>query len=277
VATALFPECDWRRLRAVHGRLKRRAKPIRRKQGQLVPADDLLQLGLDLMAHATTVLDDSSGKIAPTNMRKAARDFRDGLLFALLASRPLRVKNLLGIEIGTQLRRGPGQSTLSFTEDETKQDDVFAALWPPELEAPLTRYISDIRMRLIAADPPGGLSLQGHAPRPVGASLWVAQGGTPLTPCGLRKAIARHTKARFGHVLRAHWFRDCVATTVAENAPDQMPFAARILGHSSLHTTERHYVAANSESALSRHHDLIASIRNQAMGDPERQHKDDCG
>ena len=271
VVTALFPERDWRRLRATHGRLNRQAKPIHRKQGQLVSAGDLLQLGLDLMAHATEVLDDSSGKIAATGMRKAARDFRDGLLIALLASRPLRVKNLLGIEIGTQLRRGAGQSTLRFTEDETKQVDVFAVPWPSDLEAPLTRYIDDIRPRLIAADPPGGLTKLNHAPRPVGASLWVAQGGTPLTPCGLRKAIRRHTRRRFGHVLTAHWFRDCMATTVAEKAPDQMPVAARILGHGSLNTTERHYVAATSESALSRYHDLIVSIRQQIASDPERR------
>jgi hypothetical protein len=33
------------------------------------------------------------------------------------------------------------------------------------------------------------------------------------------------------------------------------------LGHASLRTTERHYVAANTRSALRRHHDRIREIR----------------
>ena len=271
VVTTLFPERDWRRLRTAHSRLKRRAEPIGHKEGRLVPARDLYQLGLELISQATVTLDDNVGEIRPTTIRRAARDYRDGLLIALLASRPLRVKNLLGIEIGTQLRRGSDQSTLHFTEDETKQVDVFAVPWPSDLEAPLTRYIGDIRPRLIAADPPGGLTKLNHAPLSLGASLWVAQGGTPLTPCGLRKAIGRHTRRRFGKALAAHWFRDCAATTLAEETPDQMRVAARILGHSTLHTTERHYVAASSESALARHHDLIASIRQRIASDSERR------
>lgn len=264
VVSALFPECDWRWLRTAHARLKRRAKPVREKAERLVPARDLRQLGLDLMANATAVLDDSSGGASPIMLRKAARDFRDGLVIALLALRQLRVSNLLAIEIGTQLRRASGRSTLQFTAEETKQHDVFSAHWPPDLEAALERYLSDVRPRLVAADPPGGLGVQGHSPRPPGVRLWVAQGGTPLTPAGLRKAVARHTRRKFGKALCPHLFRDCAATTTAEEMPNEIHHAARLLGHATVRTTERSYIAAGSDSALARHHELISSIRKRA-------------
>ena len=76
--------------------------------------------------------------------------------------------------------------------------------------------------------------------------------------------MGRHTLQRFGHPLTTHLFRDCAATTIANEAPNNVRDAATLLGHHSLQITEKNYIAANSEVALDRHHDVLASMRKSA-------------
>lgn len=262
VVRALFPAADWDWLRALQRRLKRRAAPVRNKQKRLVPAGDLRQLGLDLMARTADVLDQRCAADTPPRPRlAAARDYRDGLLIALLASRPLRVGNLLGIEIGEHLRTSGDRTTLSFKASETKHKRALHTVWPEDLGPALNRYLAEVRPMLIAAPAPGGGAR--HA-KPAGAWLWVGQGGTPLTPAGLQKALERHTRSRFGHVINAHLFRDCAATTLASEDPVHVRYAAALLGHRELRTTERNYISADSRVALGQHHDQLAAIRKAA-------------
>jgi integrase len=70
--------------------------------------------------------------------------------------------------------------------------------------------------------------------------------------------------ARFGHIVNAHLFRDCVATSVATEDPDHVRISAQLLGHASFRTTERHYVLANAQIATQRYHDQVLSIRAAA-------------
>ncbi|GGJ44020.1 site-specific integrase [Neoroseomonas lacus] len=259
---AMFPEGDWRWLHQAHNNLQREARPTRDKRSRMVPAQGLLQLGHELMEHAGTVLDDAS--VATTQPRQrvaAARDFRDGLMIALLALRPLRVTNFLGITIGRHLRRSGDRVTLSFAGEETKTKRPIETIWPEELLLSLDRYLAEVRPILMAAkvsvDP-------ARPPRPAGAILWVGQGGTPLTPGGLTKALQRHTTRHFGHYVNAHLFRDCLATTVANEDPDHVHMAQHMLHHTKLSTTERSYILTDSRLALRRHHDLMAKLRKAA-------------
>ena len=262
VVRALFPDTDWGWLRAVQRRLRRRSVPARSKQQRLVPAYDLRQLGLDLIERAGGVLAEPCTVATPPRPRiAAARDYRDGLLIALLASRPLRVSNLLGIEIGEHLRHSGARTTLSFKARETKQNRALHTVWPEDLALALTRYLAEVRPMLIAAPAPGNAA---RYTKPLGARLWVGQGGTPLSPAGLQKALKRHTARRFGHIVNAHLFRDCLATTLANEDPNHVRYAAPLLGHTTRRTTERGYIAADSRAALSRHHDQLAAIRKTA-------------
>lgn len=259
VVVALFPEQDWTSLRTLQARLRRRARPVRNKQARLVPANDLLQCGLDLLQQAGETLDRAKAPgLTPRQQVAAARDYRDGLLIALLASRPLRLRNLLAIEIGRHLRRANGRATLHFAADETKHKRVLDTVWPDSLVPVLDRYIAEVRPLLIAARAPGNVA---HGVRPSGGMLWLGQGGSPLTPAGVQKALARHTTPRFGHGVNAHLFRDCVATTLANTDPDHARHAAALLGHRTLRTTERNYISVDGRLALDRHHDLIRSMR----------------
>ena len=65
----------------------------------MVHACDLLRLGETLMAEASQ----------QSTTRLRAMQFRDGLIIALLAARPLRLRNLAGLELDRTLtRRGEG-------------------------------------------------------------------------------------------------------------------------------------------------------------------------
>jgi site-specific recombinase XerD len=259
VVLAIFPENDWHWLKAVQTSMQRRSAPSRNKRERLVPADQLMQLGLDLTEAAKQTLDQlSESDVNARRLVAAARDYRDGLTIALLALRPLRVKNLLAIEIDQHLRQSGGRPTLHFTASETKNGRSLDAVWPESLQPALTHYLQKVRPRLIAAKAPIDPA---HLSRPLGAKLWVAQGGTPLTAGGLYKALGRHTRRRFGHAINAHLFRDCVASTMANQDPNHARYAAQLLGHRNLYSTEQSYIHADSRIALHQHHDLISAMR----------------
>ena len=269
-ALAMFPERDWRWLQAAQRQLKMRSTPSRKKADRLVAADELVQLGFDLMQRVEPVLD-AAKKKPDTSDRvvvAAARDYRDGLLIAVQASRPLRVKNLLMTELGKHLILGPGQITLQFRASETKGKRALRTTWPEALRQPLQRYLAQVRPILIAAVAPGNVA---HHSRLPGAMLWVGQGGGPLTAGGLQRILRRQTEPRFGHSVNAHLFRDAVASTVANQDPNNARLTAQLLGHATLRTTERNYIMADSGPALSRHHDLIAAIRRDHRKRPKRR------
>jgi integrase/recombinase XerD len=257
MAQAMAPSRDWRWLQAVQARLQRNAQPIRNKRPLLVPASALFELGLDLMGQA-----EAAAATLPT-LPAAARDFRDGLMIALLASRPLRQRNFLGIEIGQHLCRLGGGYVLMFAAKETKNARPLEVTVPALLVPALERYIDHYRPILLglrgARDPR-------HPVRPPGARLWISQCGMPFTAAAQQKALVRHTRPRFGHVVNAHLFRDCVATSVAHDDPNHVRSTAQLLGHAGFETTERYYITANTLTAARDLHTSIAALRQNARG-----------
>jgi integrase len=254
---ALFPGEDWDWLRRMQKRLHRQAKPIREKP--FAAAEDLYRLGITLLEQAGLVLDQPRDRAAsPKEIRAAARTYRDGLIIAILASRPLRIKNLVAIEIGRHLRQTPTRTTIAFTAEETKTHAAISVSWPEALLPALTRYLAEVRPLLIAAPLTGGNQRRPDEP---GARLWVGQGGTVLSPGGLNLALQRHTRRSLGQALTAHRFRDSVATSVANEDPVMTRFAAQILGHKGVTTTERHYITRDNATAFDRYHDILQALR----------------
>ncbi len=88
----------------------------------------------------------------------------------------------------------------------------------------------------------------------------------PFTAAAQQKALARHTRPRFGHVVNAHLFRDCVATSVAHDDPSHVRSTAQLLGHAGFETTERYYITANTLTAARDHHASIAALRKNTHG-----------
>lgn len=260
---AMAPESDWRWLHRLHARLRRRAEPSRNKRSRIVSSIELVQLGRDLMAYAET--------IATDRPLKAAVDFRDGLMIALLAARPLRQRNFLGIEIGRHLVPVGVGYALCFEAGETKTGRAIEIPFPHALLPELRRYLSCYRPYLLALGQSRGASRQ-RGDRHPGARLWVSQYGLAMSASAQQASLEKHTRTRFGHVVNAHLFRTCAATTVATEDPEHARISAQILGHANFRTTERYYIQAATRVSSRQYHDQIQSIRAAAKRSVRRPH-----
>jgi integrase len=262
---AMAPARDWGRLNAVQVRLQRAAKPTRDKRSRIVSSADLQQLGFELMAQADAATAGEERGAMPGPARKPTRDFRDGLIIALLASCQLRESNFLGTRIDRNLVRSGGGHDLCFSAEEMKHPRPFEVPVPAFLVAALERYRDHYRPMLLSM---GRLWNTSPGFREPGAHLWISQKGMPLSTAGLQKVLARHTKPRFGHIVNVHLFRDCAVTTVAKEDPDHIRMCARLLGHTGLQTTERHCIVADTGVAVRAYHAAIEGIRGKNRRPP---------
>ena len=239
IARAMDPAGDWGFLQRAVRALAARAVPTRNKEPRLRSSAALLELGLALMQKAGT-----QSERKPVH---AATLYRDGLLIAFLALRPLRLRNLAGLELGRTLRDGPAGWRITIPADETKTHRGIEAGWPPNLVDALETYL--IHHRPVLA----------HGNR--APALWVGGAGQALAEHTIRQAIIGRTQAVLGVPISPHLFRDCAATTLAIEDPAHVGVAATILGHASGRTTHKHYIQANTLAASRRHLAALAIRR----------------
>jgi len=70
--------------------------------------------------------------------------------------------------------------------------------------------------------------------------------GTPMAAVTVYARIVALTKAKFGHSISPHLFRDCAGTSIATEDPEHVYVAMNVLAHSTLKTAQRHYIHAQS-------------------------------
>lgn len=239
----IAPDQDWTWLRRPQNALRARGVPVRDKASRIKPAGVLAQLGKALMQEA-----ESSAK--PPLSR--ATLFRDGLMIAFLAYRPLRLSNLAMIRIGRHLIPETAAYRLYFSDSEMKGKQAFDAAIPAALVPDLDRYIDHYRPIL--------LTRGGRQDSPETDHLWISETATSLDATSIPQRIKKHTRAAFGKHLWPHLFRDCAATSIAVEDPKSARSIKNILGHSSLATSEKHYNQAQSLEASRRYQRLVADL-----------------
>ena len=109
---AMVPGLDWAWLRQIERRLRYKAVPVRDKRLKVVSSESLLAFGVELMSAAD---DPGTG----TSLKRALR-YRDGLIIVLLAARPLRRRDFMRIEIGTNLVRQGDVYWIRFANGASK-------------------------------------------------------------------------------------------------------------------------------------------------------------
>ena len=186
----------------------------------------------------------------------SALAFRDGLIIAFLAYRPLRAKNLTMICCDQHLARRGDSWWVAFAGDEIKNKQPLEFPFPATLSPHLETYLNIYRPILLTAG-------DRHAPAPI-ARLWVSRDATALGQQTIGHHIKRRTRAEFGIALNPHGFRDCAATWIAIYDPEHVQIVAAILGHSCLETSERYYNLARGLEAGRRYHGEIKAIRDRA-------------
>lgn len=246
---ATAPDQDWGWLKALVARLAREIKP-KSKLGKLVDPLTLITLGMHLMNTASDL---------PSRPTHALENkYRDGLLIALLAQRPLRRANIAAIRLGRQLRQVGGGYWLVFEAQETKNRKPLEVPFPADLLCYLDRYLTEIRPRFPRAEAHDG--------------LWASEKGRPMSPSTIYDRVRRRTKLALGRAVNLHSMRDSAATQLAEADREGHNNSRDLLGHARLETTERHYIHRDRRKAVHAHQQFLRQRRTAlARGRPGRR------
>jgi integrase/recombinase XerD len=243
-ARIMDPQRNWSWISKLATPVRARHRPARPKRHRLVPTRVLFDLGLRLMS-------ESHHK----NGDRRLAEYRHGLQIALLAARPLRMRNLAGLALDQNLVRRGDTWWIEFAATETKTKEPIELPWPDQLVPQLEYYLSQIRPALAAK--------RGRSTRPVGNALWVSTNGSPMSRHAIYSRIVMHTRAALGHAINPHLFRDCAATSVAIDDPAHVGIASRLLGHRTYSTTERHYNQARAVEACRLLQGSLLSLRRR--------------
>lgn len=242
-ARAMDPLGNWNWLKRPASNFRQRSKPKRDKRERLVAASDLFQLGLKLMDEAP--LQDLPGH--------AAVQYRDGLLLALLACVPMRLKNLSELRLGASLRKENGVWLIAFPGLDTKTHKPYETAWPAELAARLELYLAGYRPLLGAR--------RRTSETPAGDHVWTSAEGRPLSAKRINVLVKLRTEAAFSRRVNPHLFRDAGATTMAIEDPANVGVMVAVLGHAGPNTIERHYQQASGLQAQRAYLAGIACLR----------------
>jgi integrase len=172
-------------------------------------------------------------------------------MIALLATRPLRLANLVQLELGRELVRRGDTWWLEIPGAATKNGELIELPVPDDLVEALESYLAVWRPQLAR-------------PERVKASqaLWLTHLGTTISDIHAYNNIVAHTRAAFGQPVNPHLFRDAAATTIALDSPKEVRIAARLLGHRCFTTTERYYNLARMAEAVAGWQDTLDQLRS---------------
>jgi integrase/recombinase XerD len=247
-AQVMDPKRAWSWIRRLARPIQARHRPARPKRPRLVATSELFDLGLQLMEAAERM-----NAACPR-----ATAFRDGLAIALLAARPLRMRNFVDLTLGRTVVLCT-QWWIQIPAAETKTREPIDLAWPEPLIASLETYLNCHRPVLAQR--------HGRWTRPIGQALWLSRDGSPMTKRGIYDRITRCTLKGLGKAINPHLFRDCAATTIALEDPHHVRIASPLLAHRALSTTEKHYnQARNVEASRTMQNYLLSLRRGSARG-----------
>jgi integrase len=206
VVQRMRPDHDWRWLKDLTNRLDRWAKPSRDNRDRALPASDIF----------TRVLADLGQRVrGPLEKRRDQLIYRDTLIVAILATCPIRLRNLAMMRLGDHLYQLGPEWRLRFDGGETKTGQPIHLVIPIEIAPFLAIFLEKVRPVF---------------PRAADDShVWPAcKGKVALSP---------------------HAFRTIAATFLAESSPEDALYARPLLGHRQSQTTERYYIRASQIDA----------------------------
>jgi len=249
VVQAMTSDRDWAWLRRLVARLQNRARPKKRVEDRLRSSGELYDAGFREMAAAFNR--------RPHLASDLHSWFRDGLVVALLAGRPIRMRNLAMIQIGTHLVKIDDVWWLRFTADETKTGRALEFPLPLRVSLAIDEYLTIHRPQLLY-----GVTSD---------ALWISYQGRPLHSTTIHDRIKLVTKRWLRIAINPHNFRHAAATTIAERTPDEANTIRAILGHATLDSSIKNYNKAKGRQVARNFARMIVGLRHP------RWHKDAKG
>jgi integrase len=217
----------------------------RSKADRLVLTEVLVEAGLTLMMEA-----EGSTSLSP--LRKA-RQFRDGLMVAMLALHPIRLKNFASLEITRNLVNIDGCWWITLLAAETKERRPDERRIDDAIAPALSKYLMKYRPVL------GGQS-------PASNALWLSSNdGQPMTYHAVADLIERITRTAIGVGVSPHLFRTAAASSAAVHANSNPYLGSAVLHHRDKRVTEEHYNRASSLSAANDYGRFIRQYIEQSL------------
>jgi integrase len=211
------------------------------KFGRFAYSHILIKAGTDLMAKAEAASHRSA--------LARARQFRNGLMVAMLGYHPLRPKNFATLELGLTFKLEFGSWWIVLRGSETKEKRADERIVDARLIPWIHRYL-EIHRPVLARGSQDS------------KALWLSSNnGRPLTPWGVGQIISGTTVATTGIKISPHLFRTAAVSTAAVYAGNNPHLGSVLLHHRDPTVRERHYNRASSLSATQSYGTLVRALR----------------
>jgi integrase/recombinase XerD len=184
---------------------------------RLADTDVIVWAGCTLMEEAET-----NSRWSPL---KQAHSYRNGLMIALLAFCPIRLKNLANLTLEKNFLKIGEHWLISLNADETKENRPDRRPIPHSLSGYIDRYLTIYRPIFAYQGP----------------ELWVGRYGKPLSYSAVGRWVTETTRLTLGVSISPHLVRSCAATTAYKYARGHSNLASSLLNHHDPKTTREHY------------------------------------
>jgi integrase len=226
-AELLAPTVDFSWLAEIEKDLALVMEP-RSKFDRLVLTERLVEAGLTLVVEAQQFAGNDFAR---------ARGIRNGLMIALLAVCPNRLKNFSTLEIGHTFKHVHGSWWTAVPGTLTKSRRPDERRVPEWLNSAIDLYLNQSRPVLLRS-------------RSTTNALWISSTTAgPMTANNLGTLISKVTLETLGVDVSPHLFRTAAASTAATYGGSTPHLASAILNHTDPRVTEEHYNRASSLSA----------------------------
>ncbi len=234
MANILAPHNDLAWLGDIEAELRYLERP-RPKHHRIVPSERLWTLGREMIGRG-------EGANHLTKLT-SARLVRDGLMIAILAICPIRLRNFAELEIGRSVRRIGDNWWIILLPAETKTGQPDERPLPKALTAAIDRWV--YHWRSFFLNP--------------GNAFWPSVKGGRLAYTYVGNVVTETTRRELGVPVNPHLFRDCGVHTVATRAGNRMGVAVALLQHRDERTTEIYNKSA-SHVAVRRYHQILEAL-----------------
>jgi integrase len=212
----------------------------RSKWDRVVLTEGIIEAGLTLIVEAETA------KKLPRLTR--ARMVRNGLMQALLAHYPIRLKNFAALEIGRSLIKVDKVWWVVLSGSETKEKRADERPIEDYIGAAIDKYLHTYRPILARG-------------KDAGSALWLAMDGNAMAECSVQEVITETARSTLGVPVNPHMFRTAGVTTSAIYAGDKPHLGIALLHHSHPVVTQENYNRASSISASKAYGSLTRKFR----------------
>jgi site-specific recombinase XerC len=234
---AMAPDRNWRWLQDACNRVQINAKPSKEKQARMRPTSEIFAAAVAELERLPT----------DSLLHKQGLAYRDALMLALLAVRPLRVKNFAALELGHHLVSTESGWLITIPAEETKTRQPLSFELPGPLVPWFERYLGEVRVLF---------------PQAIESTkVWLGKEGVMQDPRAVYHRITKLTRRLFGVPINPHLLRDCAASSLAAVSTDMARAAAPLLGHRHFPTTERYYIQADNLAASRRLGSILDKLK----------------